>query len=136
MDLQICYKGYVLKVEIIRMTGYKDKFRLKGLCREVGFEFVSEMDENALDRLKDRFREQVDYYLEESYALKLSELIKLLETNPKYVERVLESLIIKERDNTSLLEVALFYTKAKDISPENSIIISRIEKKYTANKGE
>jgi hypothetical protein len=65
MDLQICYKGYVLKVEIIRITGYKDKFRLKGLCREVGFEFVCEMDENALDRLKDRFREQVDYYLEE-----------------------------------------------------------------------
>jgi hypothetical protein len=65
MDLHICYKGYVLKVEIIRITGYKDKFRLKGLCREVGFEFVCEMDENALDRLKDRFREQVDYYLEE-----------------------------------------------------------------------
>jgi hypothetical protein len=135
MDLQICYKGYVLKIEIIRMTGYKDRFRLKGLCREVGFEFFSEMDENALDRLKERFREQVDYYLEESYALKLSELIKLLETNPKAVERVLESLTIKERDNTSLLEVALFYVKAKDVSPEKVLVINRLNK-YIENKGE
>lgn len=134
MDLQICYKGYVLKVEILRVTGYKDKFRLKGLCREVGFEFVSEMDESAFERLKERFREQVDYYLEESYTFKLSELIKLLETNPKCVERVFESLTIKERDNTSLLEVALFYAKTKNVNPENSIIINRIEKKYLESK--
>lgn len=124
MDLQICYKGYVLKVEILRMTGYKDKFRLKGLCKEVGFEFVSEMDESALDILKQNFKEHIEYSLnqEESFTNRLEELKELVETNPKCVLRVLDGLTTKERDGTTLLEIVVsIYAKEQYTEDKKSL---------------
>lgn len=63
--MEFDYKGYKLTVEIFRLIGYADKFRLKGFCRKVGFEFMTDIDEYCLDKLKERFRERVDTLMNE-----------------------------------------------------------------------
>ena len=95
-EMEFDYKGYKLQVQIFRLIGYADKFRLKGFCLKVGFEFMPDIDEYCLDKLKDRFKERVDSLINEVKV----PVEKLVEPQPvsigektlrKYLEDIINS---------------------------------------------
>lgn len=89
--MEFNYKGYKLQIEIFRLIGYADKFRLKGSCMKVGFEFMTDIDEYCLDKLKERFKERVDSMINE-VKVPLEKPVPIGEkTLRKYLEDIIKS---------------------------------------------